>query len=72
MAELAELVPFIERAAGSSAIAGYRAAFALLQAELGHPERAAATLAPLAGEAVETIPRNRRSSRRSRRSPAGL
>jgi DNA-binding SARP family transcriptional activator len=54
-----ELLPLIENAAESNTgIAGFRAALALLQAELGHLELAAATLAPLAGEAVGTIPRN--------------
>ncbi len=54
-----ELVPVIEEAVKANpGIAGFRAAVALVQAERGDLQAAAATLAPLAGAAVATIPRN--------------
>lgn len=52
-----ELLPFIEgEVASNPEIAGFRAALALLQVELGQPDAAATTFAPLAGDAVAGIP----------------
>ncbi len=54
-----ELLPLIQNVAASNpGITGFRAALALVQAELGDVELAAATMAPLAGGAVAMIPRN--------------